>query len=339
MKYFLYDSGFENGEPLLLDVKLPKGQVLPPAAVYKLYEVRLLHCLSPLWIHSLPLQTGDITCLNEQELLKPIHAEVARVDEALKKELKKAADEFSERLHKAGLRETSRPAIVGAIITALWYEKQDSQRSLDPSHFVEDITKFCERAFADAGKEDLGKILVHELVELGKRPGGKEAATSIYNRLKQLCPDQLDADFIGLLYQNFFTYTGARRRQCGGGMGGAALSPSLHSCLPSPSGANKQGQYFTPHWVVRIVLSCLCCGIFLVFPLTVATPPPYRLDRLHGPHRASEDGLQGAGPLLRHRRPAPVGGARSAALVCRRGRVAAELEGHNRRLQGPAVRL
>jgi len=40
MKYFLYDSGFEDGEPQLLDVKLPKGQVLPPAAVYKLYEVR-----------------------------------------------------------------------------------------------------------------------------------------------------------------------------------------------------------------------------------------------------------------------------------------------------------
>jgi len=203
-------------------------------------------------VHSLPLQTGDITCLDEQELLKQIHAEVARVDEA---ELKKAADEFSERLHKAGFRETSRPAIVGAFITALWYEKQDSQRSLDPNRFVEDITKFCERAFADAGKKELGKKLVQELVELGERSGGKEAAMSIYNRLKQLCPDQVEADFIGLLYQNFFTYTGARRRQGGGGMGGAALSPSLHSCLSSPSGANKQGQYFTPHWVVRIVLS------------------------------------------------------------------------------------
>ena len=230
-----------------------------------------------------------MSCLSKQpDLVNPVYLKVKPVDQ---KELKEAADSFSKALHKASFREESRPAIIGAFITALWYEKQDPQRAFKttPDQIVVRIKNYCERAFLAAGKQEMGATLVQELDKLGKLSDeqktavteeqraeateGQAAAVAIYTRLKELCPDQIDADFIGLLYQNFFTYTGAP----------PCRTAPPHSRSLSPSGANTLGQYFTPHWLVRRAPAR--CSQRLPDGQPRSAPP----DRLHGARGGGQD--------------------------------------------------
>ena len=223
--------------------------------------------------------------------------------------LKKAADDFSGALHKASLGEGDRPAIIGAFITALWFEKQGKNKGTAgtaPELIVGDVKSKCVEAFKSVGKEAMGAILVVKLDELGATDKGRAAAVAIYTRLKELCPDQIDADFIGLLYQNFFSYTGASEL-----LSTASLLTPLFSLSPQRSGPVLHAALAGAPRICVLPSMPTCRSVLLC--------PP---DRLHGARGARQDGLQGVRPVLRHRRPPAGGCARGAALVLDRGRAA-----------------
>ncbi len=155
------------------------------------------------------------------------------------------ADEINRLLREFGIKDEFRPAVVAAIMLALWFSKGDVRR--DPRHILRDINEACRDAFIKAGKPDLAKSLrVDEANDQLARH-----ARRIVVILERLNVHVLTAehDYLGQLYETFFRYTGG----------------------------NTIGQYFTPRHVAEmmanmtdvspndIVLDCSCgTGGFLI---------------------------------------------------------------------------
>lgn len=131
------------------------------------------------------------------------------------------ADEINGLLRESGVKDEFRPAVVGAIMLALWQSEGNLRK--DPKHILGDINEACKKAFWAAGKPDLQKSLQVD--------AANEAlavkARRIVSILERLNVHVLTAehDYLGQLYETFFRYTGG----------------------------NTIGQYFTPRHVARMM--------------------------------------------------------------------------------------
>lgn len=131
------------------------------------------------------------------------------------------ADEINRLLRESRIQDGQRPAVVGAIMLALWHSQGKIRR--DPSYILRDINESCRDAFIKAGKADLAKSL--RVDEANDKL--KEKARRIATILERLNITVLTAehDYLGQLYEAFFRYTGG----------------------------NTIGQYFTPRHITRMM--------------------------------------------------------------------------------------
>ena len=119
------------------------------------------------------------------------------------------------------IKDELRPAVVAAIMLALWFSKGNIRR--DPHYILKDINEACRDAFVKAGKADLAKSL--RVDEANEKL--REKARRIATILERLNVTVLTAehDYLGQLYEAFFRYTGG----------------------------NTIGQYFTPRHITRMM--------------------------------------------------------------------------------------
>jgi type I restriction enzyme M protein len=131
------------------------------------------------------------------------------------------ADEINRLLRESRIKDEFRPAVVAAIMLALWNSKGDLRR--DPRYILRDVNDSCRDAFVRAGKADLAKSLRVEEANEKLR----EKALRIARILERLNVTVLTAehDYLGQLYETFFRYTGG----------------------------NTIGQYFTPRHITRMM--------------------------------------------------------------------------------------
>jgi type I restriction enzyme M protein len=131
------------------------------------------------------------------------------------------ADEINRLLREARVKDEYRPAVVAAVMLALWFSKGDIRR--EPQYILRDINEACRDAFIKAGKSDLAKSL--RVDEANDKL--KEKARRIATILERLNVTVLTAehDYLGQLYETFFRYTGG----------------------------NTIGQYFTPRHITRMM--------------------------------------------------------------------------------------
>ncbi len=131
------------------------------------------------------------------------------------------ADEINRLLRESRIQDGRRPAVVGAIMLALWHSKGKIRR--DPSGILRDINLECRDAFIAAGKADLAKSL--RVDEANDKL--REKARRIATILERLNVTVLTAehDYLGQLYETFFRYTGG----------------------------NTIGQYFTPRHITQMM--------------------------------------------------------------------------------------
>ena len=61
-------------------------------------------------------------------------------------------------MRESGIKDEFRPAVVAAIMLALWFSKGDVRR--DPRYILRDIDELCRDAFIKAGKADLARVFV-----------------------------------------------------------------------------------------------------------------------------------------------------------------------------------
>ena len=127
------------------------------------------------------------------------------------------ADEINRLLRESGIQDALRPAVVGAIMLALWQSQGNLRK--DPKNILNDINKASQQAFWDAKKAVLAKSL--RVDEANDDLAIK--ARRIVTILERLNVHVLTAahDYLGQLYETFFRYTGG----------------------------NTIGQYFTPRHV------------------------------------------------------------------------------------------
>src|SRR5271165_3243962 len=131
------------------------------------------------------------------------------------------ADEMNRLLREARIKDEYRPAVVAAVMLALWFSRGEIRR--DPRFILKDINDSCRDAFIKAGKPDLAKSLRTD--EANDKL--KEKVRRIASILERLNVTVLTAehDYLGQLYETFFRYTGG----------------------------NTIGQYFTPRHVARMM--------------------------------------------------------------------------------------
>lgn len=131
------------------------------------------------------------------------------------------ADEINRLLRESGIKDEYRPAVVAAIMLALWQSKGDIRRS--PDHILGDINAACQKAFWRTKKQALAASLrVDEANDTLARK-----AVRIATILERLNVTVLTAehDYLGQLYETFFHYTGG----------------------------NTIGQYFTPRHIADLM--------------------------------------------------------------------------------------
>lgn len=135
------------------------------------------------------------------------------------------ADEINRLLRESGIKDEFRPAVVGAIMLAVWQSEGNIRK--DPGHILHDINQACSRAFWKARKSDLAASL--RVDEANDTLAIK--ARRIVAILERLGIAVLTAehDYLGQLYETFFRYTGG----------------------------NTIGQYFTPRHIA-MMMTDLC---------------------------------------------------------------------------------
>lgn len=131
------------------------------------------------------------------------------------------ADEINRLLREARIKDEFRPAVVAAVMLALWHSKGEIRR--DPRYILADINAACRDAFMKAGRADLAKSLRVEEANEKLREKARRIAT-ILERLN-VTVLTAEHDYLGHLYETFFRYTGG----------------------------NTIGQYFTPRHITRMM--------------------------------------------------------------------------------------
>lgn len=114
------------------------------------------------------------------------------------------ADEINRLLREANVTDAHRPAIVGAIMLALWKSKGKIRR--DPEYILGDVNEAAQKAFWTAGKPKIADSL-H--VPIANKALAK-SAVRIAGILERLNVTVLSAetDYLGQLYETFFSYVG-----------------------------------------------------------------------------------------------------------------------------------
>lgn len=114
------------------------------------------------------------------------------------------ADEINRLLRESGIKDEFRPAVVAAVMLALWRSKGEIRRS--PEYILQDINQSCARAFWRTKRPDLAKSL--RVDESNEKLAVK--ARRILSILERLNVAVLTAehDYLGQLYETFFQYTG-----------------------------------------------------------------------------------------------------------------------------------
>jgi len=131
------------------------------------------------------------------------------------------ADEINRLLRESGVQDQFRPAVVAAVMLALWQSKREIRRSEE--HILQDINQACSQAFWKTRKPELAKTLTVD--EANRTLAIK--ARRIVVILERLNVTVLTAehDYLGQLYETFFQYTGG----------------------------NTIGQYFTPRHIAALM--------------------------------------------------------------------------------------
>ncbi len=135
------------------------------------------------------------------------------------------ADEINRLLRESGIKDEFRPAVVGAIMLALWQSKGNIRK--DPSHILSDINEACEKAFWRAKKADLAKSIRVDAANDDLAINARRIV-AILERLN-VTVLTAEHDYLGHLYEAFFRYTGG----------------------------NTIGQYFTPRHVSEFTAALL----------------------------------------------------------------------------------
>lgn len=130
------------------------------------------------------------------------------------------ADEINRLLRESDIKDELRPAVVGAVMLAIWQSKGNIRK--EPEYILSDINAACAEAFWKAKKPDLSKSL--RVDEANASLAIK--ARRIVTILERLNVTVLTAehDYLGQLYETFFRYTGG----------------------------NTIGQYFTPRHITAL---------------------------------------------------------------------------------------
>lgn len=138
--------------------------------------------------------------------------------------LAKRASEINRLLRESNIKDEFRPAVVAAIMLALWQSgKACTTIRRDPASILQDINAACRLAFKRAGKPELSKSIrvdeANEELQVKAR-----RITAILERLN-VATLTAEHDYLGQLYEEFFRYTGG----------------------------NTIGQYFTPRHIARFM--------------------------------------------------------------------------------------
>lgn len=135
--------------------------------------------------------------------------------------LREKAEEINGLLRESGLKDDFRPAVIGAIMLALWHDGRNIRR--EPKYILHDINTACEQAFWNAKKVDLAQSIKVDQANL-KLAARVPRICQILERLN-ITTLTAEHDYIGALYEEFFRYTGG----------------------------NTIGQYFTPRHIARFM--------------------------------------------------------------------------------------
>ena len=138
------------------------------------------------------------------------------------------ADEINRLLREASIKDEFRPAVVAAVMLALWQAgKVGSDIRRDPANILKDINSACRDAFIAAGKANLANSIRVDEANVKLRASAKRIA-DILERLN-VAVLTAEHDYLGQLYETFFRYTGG----------------------------NTIGQYFTPRHIA-VLMAELC---------------------------------------------------------------------------------
>ncbi len=135
------------------------------------------------------------------------------------------ADEINRLLRESGIKDEFRPAVVGAIMLALWQSKGNIRK--DPAYILADINQACGQAFWNAHKPDLAKSIRVDEANADLAINSRRIV-SILERLN-VTVLTAEHDYLGHLYEAFFRYTGG----------------------------NTIGQYFTPRHISEFTAALL----------------------------------------------------------------------------------
>lgn len=160
-----------------------------------------------------------------ERLLTPGSAREIRPSVPPPQVLADRADEINRLLRESGIKDEFRPAVVGAIMLALWQSKGNIRK--DPAHILSDINEACGKAFWKAKKADLAKSICVDEANDDLAINARRIVT-ILERLN-VTVLTAEHDYLGHLYEAFFRYTGG----------------------------NTIGQYFTPRHVAEFTAALL----------------------------------------------------------------------------------
>ena len=135
--------------------------------------------------------------------------------------LAKLGDEINRLLRESGIKDEFRPAVIGAVMLALWSSKGQIRK--DPEFILHDINEACGSAFWKAKKPDLARSLSVDEAN-GELANKARRIVSILERLN-VTVLTAEHDYLGQLYETFFRYTGG----------------------------NTIGQYFTPRHITSMM--------------------------------------------------------------------------------------
>jgi len=147
--------------------------------------------------------------------------------------LAKRGEEINRILRECKINDPLRPAIMGAVMLAIWQSKGNIRT--DPAHVLVDINEACKQAFVKAGKSEVAESLI---VPVENSKLAAKAQHIIYIlRLLNITTLTSEHDYLGQLYETFFRFTGG----------------------------NTIGQYFTPRHITRFMADlCNVSGSDLV---------------------------------------------------------------------------
>jgi hypothetical protein len=128
---------------------------------------------------------------------------------------------FNRLFREVHITDSKRPAVVGALMLALWHTGKRGGALDTEADIKENVTGYCKAAFEHANDPDLVDVLVGELDVMLSKPEGVTAVKEILDDLRFLGVgthhmSDLSADFLGQLYEarNAYYEHAARSVSC-----------------------------------------------------------------------------------------------------------------------------